>query len=186
MSLIANIAALVKVIGADIKAIKTKVDGFKSDENGFLKTATSNLNPPDVKVNSIKAGATSPKIAFEVVRVPITLSAFKYNPDGSYVGQHYQSGSIAITASLSIKNTDILSLSLRLYVKDGAYYESRPTGQNYSGRYYELSPMANGYLLRIRSKYHAENSAEVPLDKSGQLYFDKETYVELFVIYKVD
>ena len=175
-----------QAIGADIKAIKAKVDGFKSDENGFLKTATSNLNPPAVTVSSIKAGVTSPKIAFEVVRVPITLSAFNYNPDGSYKGQHYQSGNISLTASLAIKNTDILSLSMRLYVKDGAYYESRPTGQNYGGRYYDLRPMPNGYLLYIRSQYHAQNSAEVPLDRSGQYYFDNETYVELFVIYKVD
>lgn len=184
--LIDKIKSLATAIAADIKAIKAKVDGFKSDENGFLKTATSNLNPPDVTVNSIKAGVTSPKIAFKVINVPITLSAFNYNPDGSFMGEKWQSSIISVSAPHSIKSSDILSLSLRLYVKSGSSHISEREGMAYSGKYYRVVQSASGYLLYIRSQYHVENDTSIPLNQSGQHYFDNDTYVELFVTYRVE
>lgn len=178
-----RIKSLVQTIGADIKAIKTKVDGFKSDENGFLKTATSNLMPPNVVVNSLKVGDTSPKVAFEVITIPITLNLFKYNADGTYQGPHYQSGNIPLSPRASIKSTDILSTSARVYCKLYSTAEYIPQKRNYGSQYYELIESSQGYLLQIKSTFHATD--KFTADKSGQAFFDKESYVELFVIYKV-
>lgn len=145
----------------------------------------------DVAFNTVKVGATSPKIAFERVRLDITYANFGYNEDGitsknpNYDSRGYQ----AINSS--VPATRILDLSLRLY---GPIYKNygdssikyAQQGAQGNDTYIEatMNATGEGYLINVKTAAH---SIELlgNTDDSGENFFDGG-YVELFVTYKVD
>lgn len=142
----------------------------------------------DIEVNSIQAGITSPKIAFEVVTKPITYENFGYQPDGiTQTGQYDNRGAASIKPNQPTKN--ILSTSIRVGHRS-SYNTDRAVspGYSYSGEYYEFlqnNSEIDIKTVRIRTEQHVLAS-DGNTAKSGQKIFDGQGYIQLFVIYKVD
>lgn len=137
----------------------------------------------DLVVNSIKAGATSPKIAFEIIRLDITYANFGYQSDGvtGIVGMNRGLTSIATSAPL----LNILSMSSKLY----GDYRGSPIPLPYeaggSGKYVKMKAQSKGALYTIQTTAHLE---EIGGDTSlnADNLFNNGSYIELFVTYKVD
>lgn len=145
----------------------------------------------DVTFNTVKVGATSPKIAFELVRLDITYANFGYAEDGITNNNPYYDARGFQAINSSIPATRILDLSLRLY---GAIYKNYGDNSikyanqgSMGGDAYATSAFnqsGEGYLIQVKTAAH---SIELKGDASdsGENFFDGG-YAELFVTYKVD
>lgn len=152
---------------------------------------SSDVVGDDLVVNSITVGPTSPKIAFEIVRLDITYANFGYNEDGMAPNEYGYGASGYQLISSSIPAARILDLSLRLY---GAIYKNfgdpsigfAPEDVRGSGAYIKsaFASTGSGYLVQVKTEAHSIESLGNTND-SGQIFFN-DGYAELFVTYKVD
>lgn len=146
----------------------------------------------DLVVNSIKAGATSPKIAFETVKIGITYDNFKYMPDGvSIAGPYDARGAVGLRPSCA--ETSILSMTMRIYAPIYASYGDNTlrfasAKSRYTGTYYDTAFTGDHVTLMIKTKAHITEVGNIgnPAEVSGDNLFGEGAYAELFVIYKVD
>lgn len=136
----------------------------------------------DIEVNSIKAGATSPKIAFELIKKQINYSNVGYNADGT---RPNGTGGGTIAINSTVPEAKILSIESRVYIARYSSVHSyvKPNYQ-FSDTYYNRINQNNGFVYAIKNAAHAEVDGGAA--QNGQLFFDKDSYIELFVIYKVD
>lgn len=142
----------------------------------------------DLVVNSIKAGATSPKIAYELIRRDITYSNFGYMEDGITMQGENDLRGITIVRS-SIPDVDIISMTLRVFAPIHADYGSNkimyvePFAKS-SKNYFNFAAYGNYVEIFIKTELH---STELSLPaENGRLLFAAGSYIELFVTYKVD
>lgn len=146
----------------------------------------------DLVVNSIKAGATSPKIAFETVKLDITYDNFKYMPDGvSIAGPYDARGAAGLRPSCA--ETAVLSMTLRIYAPTYAAYGDNSLRFVYAEKthydeYYKAIFSGDDVTIIIHTKAHLLESGDLgdPVAVSGDKLFGEGAYAELFVIYKVD
>lgn len=138
----------------------------------------------DVEFNSIKVGLTSPKIAYEVVRVPITMANAKFNPDGTVPAGEYYPGYLQVRSTK--KATNIIDIVANVY-KPGT---NPSNGERvlpksiYSGEYYDISMHGAAVIVDLWSEAYAQLKNDT--NKSAQNLFDGNAYVEIFITYKVD
>lgn len=137
----------------------------------------------DLVVNSIKAGATSPKIAFEIIRLDITYANFGYQSDGITGIEGMNRGIKSINSSIPLVN--ILSMSSRLYADYGGYHVFVPYAAVGSGRYAQMTDQTVGHLFHIRTTAHLNETGD-DINFSADNLFNNGSYIELFVTYKVD
>lgn len=140
----------------------------------------------DIEVNSIKAGALSPKIGFESVIMPFTYENFGYQADGiSKIEPDYDLRGVKSIAS-SHDESRILSISCRAYYNRFGSTTFVKLEDEFTDAYYRASNNSgNTILVYAMTELHAQE-VNGETSKSGQLLFDLDGYVELFVIYKVD
>lgn len=146
----------------------------------------------DLEVNSIKAGNTSPKVAFETVKLDITYDNFKYMPDGvSIAGSYDARGAAGLRPSCA--ETAILSMTLRIYAPIYSAYNDNNlhfvnAEDKNSNAYYTTVFSGDNVTLIIRTKAHLLESGVIgdPVEIAGDKLFGEGAYAELFVIYKVD
>lgn len=146
----------------------------------------------DAEFNSVKAGATSPKIAFETIKIGITYDNFKYMPDGvSIAGPYDARGAVGLRPSCA--ETSILSMTMRIYAPIYASYGDNTlrfasAKSRYTGAYYDTAFTGDQVTLMIKTKAHLTEVGNIgnPAEVSGDNLFGEGAYAELFVIYKVD
>lgn len=138
----------------------------------------------DVEFNSIKVGLTSHKIAYDVVRVPITMANAKFNPDGTVPEGEYYPGLLLIS-STKTKNR-IIDIVINVYLTGTNAYNGERVlpEESYSQKYYEVSINSTGAIVLLWSQAYAQSKGVE--NKSSQKLFDEEAYVEAFVTYRVD
>lgn len=146
----------------------------------------------DLIVNSIKAGATSPKIAYELIRLDMTYSNFGYMPDGitAKTGSADNKGYAHISST--INEVDVISMSVKVVGKLNKLFGSDslyniPNKNTLSGVYYDanVDTKGNSVLIFVRSDAHTQELG-LPDHNSGETLLTDGGYIELFITYKVD
>lgn len=140
----------------------------------------------DIDVNSIKAGATSPKIAFEIIKVPITYANLGYEADGITGTNTSYDARGALSLRSSIDERNVISMTVNVYSKAyGATYSRLFSDSLGSTRFFKYIFYAKRVAFTVISEAHAiEKNGDT--QESGQELFNKDSYVELFITYKVD
>lgn len=139
----------------------------------------------DLVVNSIKAGATSPKIAFEKIRVDFTYENFGYAPDGitALYPDIDTRGYTHVIPTPKPKN--IMFSNVSIYADFYGTIQIQAAEYTGTGAYFVLQNLGNELFIRTSTEAHAM-AQYGDKSKSGQNLFDKNAYAELFIIYKVD
>lgn len=138
----------------------------------------------DVEFNSIKVGLTSHKIAYEVVRIPITMANAKFNPDGTVPDGEYYPGYLLISSTKA--NSRIIDIVINVYLTgiNTINGERVLPGGSFSQKYYEVSINNTGAIVLLWSQAYAQSKGVE--NKSSQKLFDEDAYVEAFITYRVD
>lgn len=138
----------------------------------------------DVEFNSIRVGLTSPKIAYELVRVPVTMANAKFNPDGTVPEGEYYPGYLQVRSTK--KPTNVIDIIVNVYMPGTNPNNSeRVLPKNiFAGKYYEISMHGTGAIVELWSEAYAQLKNNT--NKSAQKLFDNDAYVEAFITYKVD
>lgn len=143
----------------------------------------------DIEVNSIKAGLTSPKIAFKSVVREITYENASYKPDGvTPTRENAALGAFSIPSG--VKEDKILIMQARVYsIPYGSSYLLQQSEQRFGGTYFKEIRRTAGFQMSVYTdEYIASGNAPAGVDSSysANKLFTKPSYVELFIIYKVD
>ena len=137
--------------------------------------------------NSIKVGATSPKIAFEVIRLDITFDNFGYSSDG--VTSNRTDGydfraTKAIETTVSTER--ILNVSWKCFTPFSTIYMDIDPGITGSNQYLQMVPQGlKSRIFIIKTTGHLQELGE-DVRKNGDALFNNGSYIELFITYKVD
>lgn len=139
----------------------------------------------DLVVNSIKAGATSPKVAFEKIRLDFTYENFGYAPDGitALNPNSDTRGYRSMYSTMSSKQ--ILFLKANVYANLYGMTTLQTEKAEFSGTYFSVGYSDRGVVILAATGAHAIER-DGNNRHSAQKLFDKAAYVELFVIYEVD